>query len=172
MAELTDKQEAFCREYIVDLNATKAAIRAGYSEKTATAQATRLFTNVSIHERISELKSSRMERVDINADYVLNRLVDIDQMDVADILTDSGDIKPIKEWPKVWRTTLSAIDIQVINSGDMEAITKKIKWPDKLRNLELLGKHIDVQAFLIKQETSHKLTDDFDALLGDANDQS
>ena len=172
MAELTDKQEAFCREYIVDLNATQATIRAGYSKKTANSQAGRLLLNVGIQERISELKSSRMERIDVNADYVLNRLVDIDQMDVADILTDSGDIKPIKDWPKVWRTTLSAIDIQAINSGDMEAITKKIKWPDKLRNLELIGKHIEVQAFLIKQETSHKLTDDFDALLGDANDPS
>ena len=154
MAELTDKQEAFCREYIVDLNATQAAIRAGYSEKTATAQATRLFTNVSIHERISELKSSRMERIDVNADYVLKRLVDIDQMDVADILTDSGDIKPIKEWPKVWRTSLSAIDIQAINSGDMEIITKKVKWPDKLRNLELIGKHISVNAFEEKKQES------------------
>ena len=143
-----------------------------YQHLTANSQAGRLLLNVGIQERISELKSSRMNEIKVNADYVLRRLVDIDQMDVADILTDSGDIKPIKEWPKVWRTTLSAIDIQVINSGDMEAITKKIKWPDKLRNLELLGKHIDVQAFLIKQETSHKLTDDFDALLGDANDPS
>ena len=172
MGKLTDKKEAFCREYIVDFNATKAVIRAGYSEKTANRIASQLLSKLDIQERISELKSIRMERIDVNADYVLKRLVDIDQMDVADILTDGGDIKPIKEWPKVWRTTLSAIDIQVINSGDMEAITKKIKWPDKLRNIELIGKHIEVQAFLIKQETSHKLTDDFDALLGDANDQS
>ena len=154
MAELTDKQEAFCREYIVDLNATQAAIRAGYSKNTANSQAGRLLLNVGIQERISELKSSRMNEIKVNADYVLKRLVDIDQMDVADILTDSGDIKPIKEWPKVWRTTLSAIDIQVINSGDIEAITKKIKWPDKLRNLELLGKHISVNAFEEKKQES------------------
>lgn len=54
---LTDKQEMFCREYLVDLNATQAAIRAGYSDKTARSQANRMLTNVDIEKRIQELKS-------------------------------------------------------------------------------------------------------------------
>ena len=147
---LNERQEAFCREYIIDMNATQAAIRAGYSVKTAGSSGQRMLKSVEIQTRISEVMESRNKRIDINADYVMRRLVEIDEMDVADILTDSGDFKPIKEWPKVWRTTLSAIDIQIINSGDTEAITKKIKWPDKLRNLELLGKHINVNAFAEK----------------------
>ena len=148
--KLSDKQEAFCREYLIDLNATQATIRAGYSENTANSQCSRLLVNASVQRRIRELMQARNEATEINANYVMRRLVEIDEMDVADILTDSGDFKPIKEWPKVWRTTLSAIDIQIINSGDTEAITKKIKWPDKLRNLELLGKHINVNAFAEK----------------------
>lgn len=151
---LNQKQEAFCREYIIDLNATQAAIRAGYSERTAPAQGCRLLMNVNAQSRISELKGKRNTKTDIDASYVLRRLVEIDEMDVADILTDSGDIKPIKEWPKVWRTSLSAIDIQLINSGDIETITKKVKWPDKLRNLELLGKHVNVNAFAEKKAES------------------
>ena len=147
---LNERQEAFCREYIIDMNATQAAIRAGYSVKTAGSSGQRMLKSVEIQARISEVMESRNKRIDINADYVMRRLVEIDEMDVADILTDTGDFKPIKEWPKVWRTTLSAIDIQIINSGDTEAITKKIKWPDKLRNLELLGKHINVNAFAEK----------------------
>jgi phage terminase small subunit len=147
---LTKKQEAFCREYIIDLNATQAAIRAGYSVNAANRTAFNLLTKTDIQSSISELMAERSRVVKADANYVLRRLVEIDEMDVADILTDSGDIKPIKEWPKVWRTTLSAIDIQVINSGDIEAITKKIKWPDKLRNLELLGKHVNVNAFAEK----------------------
>lgn len=159
--KLSDKQEAFCREYLIDLNGTQSAIRAGYSENTANSQCCRLLGNASIQKRIIELKQARNEATEINANYVMRRLVEIDEMDVADILTDSGDFKPIKEWPKVWRTTLSAIDIQIINSGDTEAITKKIKWPDKLRNLELLGKHINVNAFAEKaaqEETQQQIT--------------
>jgi phage terminase small subunit len=160
MVKLTDKQEQFCREYLIDLNATKAAIRAGYSEKTAQAQSSRLLSNVMVQNRIAELKGERNEQVNIDAAYVLKRLHEIDQMDVLDILQDDGRLKPISQWPKVWRTTLQGIDIStIITNNDeetQETILKKIKWPDKVRNLELLGKHVDVQAFKerIEQQTT------------------
>jgi len=158
MAKLTDKQELFAREYLKDLNATQAAIRAGYSEKTAQAQSSRLLSNVMVQSRIAELKIERNEEVGINAAYVLRRLVEIDQMDVLDILTDSGDLKPIREWPLCWRTTLSGLDIQAISGEEgTAALMKKIKWPDKVKNLELLGKHIDVNAF--KENIDHKSSD-------------
>lgn len=153
---LTDKQEMFCREYLVDLNATQAAIRAGYSEKTARSQANRMLTNVDIEKRIQELMSSRSEQLKVDADYVLKRLVEIDQMDVADILLSNGEIKPIKDWPKVWRITLSGIDVTEV-AGDAAGLLKKIKWPDKMKNLELLGKHISVQAF--KEQVDHRSPD-------------
>ena len=148
---LSAKHEAFCREYIKDFNGTQAAARAGYSERTSNEQSSRLLAKANIQARIAELQSERSERVQIDADYVLRRLHEIDQLDVADILTDAGDFLPIKQWPKAWRISLSAIDIQLISSGDAEAITKKVKWPDKIRNLELLGKHIGVNAFAEKQ---------------------
>ncbi|HEM6924111.1 TPA: terminase small subunit, partial [Providencia rettgeri] len=149
-----------CREYLVDLNATQAAIRAGYSDKTARSQANRMLTNVDIEKRIQELMNNRSDRLDVDADYVLKRLVDIDQMDVLDILHDDGGIKPIHEWPKVWRTSLSGIDLaEMFESKDGErdlvGIMKKIKWPDKVKNLELLGKHIKVQAF--KEQIEQKV---------------
>lgn len=158
MAKLTDKQELFAREYLKDLNATQAAIRAGYSEKTARSQANRLLTNVDIENRIAELKSVRNEEVGIDAAYVLKRLVEIDQMDVLDILLANGELKPIKDWPKTWRTTLSGMDVTEM-AGDAAGLLKKIKWPDKVKNLELLGKHVDVQAFKenIKTEQSGTL---------------
>ncbi len=105
---LTDKQEMFCREYLIDLNATQAAIRAGYSVKTANRTASENLSKPDIQLRFSELKVQRNDLVGINATYVLNRLVEIDQMDVLDILNSSGELKPVSEWPKVWRTTLSA----------------------------------------------------------------
>lgn len=152
---LTDKQEMFCREYLVDLNATQAAIRAGYSEKTANRIAAQLLSKLDIEKRIQELMNDRSERLEITADYVLNRLVEIDQMDVLDILHNDGGIKPIHEWPKVWRTSLSGMDLaEMFESKDGErdlvGIMKKIKWPDKVKNLELLGKHKNVSAFVDK----------------------
>lgn len=146
MAKLTDKQELFAREYLKDLNATQAAIRAGYSFKTAQEQASRLLSNVMVQSRISELKAERNEEVGIDAAYVLKRLVEIDQMDVLDILLPNGELKPIKDWPKTWRTTLSGMDVTEM-AGDDPGFLKKIKWPDKVKNLELLGKHVTVQAF-------------------------
>ena len=148
---LSAKHEAFCREYIKDFNGTQAAARAGYSERTSNEQSSRLLAKANIQARIAELQSERTERVQIDADYVLRRLHEIDQLDVADILTDAGDFLPIKQWPKAWRISLSAIDIQIISSGDNEVITKKVKWPDKTRNLELLGKHVGVNAFTKEQ---------------------
>ncbi|QBY43234.1 terminase small subunit [Arsenophonus nasoniae] len=152
---LTDKQEAFCREYLIDLNATQAAIRAGYSEKTARKTGCENVTKPDIQKRIQALMEARKNRIDINADYVLKRLVEIDQMDVLDILTDSGDLRPIKDWPKVWRTTLSGLDIAAIRVDGAEALLKKIKWPDKVKNLELLGKHVSVQAFREQVKNEH-----------------
>ena len=160
MTKLTDKQELFCREYLVDLNATQAAIRAGYSENTASEQGARLLVNVKVQNYIQELKQQRNDRNKIDADYVLKRLVEIDQMDILDILAPSGDFLPIKKWPRTWRTTLSGLDIAIIGSGDTEAIMKKIKWPDKTKNLELLGKHVSVQAFKEKTETQVSVADE------------
>lgn len=154
MAKLTDKQELFAREYLKDLNATQAAIRAGYSAKTAQEQASRLLSNVMVQSRISELKAERNEEVGIDAAYVLKRLVEIDQMDVLDILLPNGELKPIKDWPKTWRTTLSGMDVTEM-AGDDPGFLKKIKWPDKVKNLELLGKHVTVQAFKENVKTEH-----------------
>ena len=150
MAELNQRQELFCREYIKDLNGTQAAIRAGYSPRTADRMAYELLKKPEIQAFVLQSKAERVEEVKVDANYVLKRLIEIDEMDVADILDDGGDFLPIRKWPKVWRTTLSGLDIAIINSGDTETILKKIKWPDKVKNLELLGKHIGVGAFTEK----------------------
>ncbi|ENP0422095.1 terminase small subunit [Edwardsiella piscicida] len=161
MAKLTDKQELFAREYLKDLNATQAAIRAGYSEKTAKEQAARLLTNVNVQTFVAELKATRVEQTGIDAAYVLRRLVEIDQMDVLDIMTDDMSLKPVSDWPASWRRYLSGFDLAEMFEGrgddrEMVGILKKIKWPDKVKNLELLGKHVTVQAF--REQTSTELT--------------
>lgn len=145
--KLTIKQDMFCLEYIIDFNATQAAIRAGYSQRTAQAIGAENLTKPLIQACIAELIAERVNAVSMDAQYVLKRLVDIDKLDVLDILDDSGCMKAIKDWPKEWRISISGLDVQDMMSGDVQSVIKKIKWPDKLKNLELLGRHIDVKAW-------------------------
>lgn len=156
---LTPKQELFCREYIVDFNATQAAKRAGYKEKTAFAIGHENLKKPKIQSLLATLMRERMEKANIDAQYVLNRLVSIDQMDIADIFNDDLTFKPLSEWPKAWRQYLSGIDVAEMFEGrgderEMAGLIKKIKWPDKVRNLEMLGKHVDVRAWDKEKETT------------------
>jgi phage terminase small subunit len=160
---MTPKQEAFVREYLIDLNATQAAIRAGYSERTAGQQGEQLLKKLEIANAIAAAMQARSQRTEITADYVLNRLVEIDQMDVLDIMGEDMALKPLSEWPAVWRRYLSGFDLAEMFEGrgeerEMVGILKKIKWPDKVKNLELLGKHVAVQAFKDKVEHSGEMT--------------
>lgn len=155
MANLTPKQQRFVEEYLIDLNATQAAIRAGYSPRTANEQGAQNLAKLSVAEAIAEAQAEREERTKIDADYVLKRLVEIDQMDVLDIMDDDGNVKPLRDWPKIWRQYIS--NIETISMDDGEGWLKKIKWPDKVKNLELLGRHVSVGAFKDKVEHSGKL---------------
>ena len=80
-------------------------------------------------------------------------------MDFIDILEEDGSFRPVSIWPKVWRTYLSGIDIAEMSvEGQIAGVLKKIKWPDKVKNLELLGKHINVQAFKDRAEVDVTIT--------------
>ncbi|HFL4434564.1 TPA: terminase small subunit [Escherichia coli] len=160
---LTAMQEAYAQEYTkCPENQTQAAINAGFSPNTAAVKASVMMRDERIQKRIAELMEERNKRLRVSADYVLLRLVEIDQMDVLDILNDDGTLKPIREWPKIWRTTLSGFDLSstIMNMDEtsIETILKKIKWPDKVKNLELIGKHVDVNAFRERLEIDVKMT--------------
>ncbi|NUH55870.1 terminase small subunit [Citrobacter portucalensis] len=160
---LTAMQEAYAQEYTkCPENQTQAAINAGFSPNTAAVKSSVMMRDERIQKRIAELMEERNKRLRVSADYVLLRLVEIDQMDVIDILNDDGTLKPIREWPKIWRTTLSGFDlsstIMNMNEDSIETILKKIKWPDKVKNLELIGKHVDVNAFRERLEIDVKMT--------------
>lgn len=162
---LTAKVEAYCQEYIkCPENQTQAAINAGYSHKTAAKFASQNMRDERVQKRIAELMAERNKRLRVSADYVLLRLVEIDQMDVLDILNDDGGLRPVSEWPKVWRTSISAMDINRITMAmkegedDIESTLQKVKWPDKVKNLELIGKHVDVMAFKERLDVNVNVT--------------
>jgi phage terminase small subunit len=151
MSDLTPKQARFVSEYLIDLNATQAAIRAGYSEKTANEQGARLLANVSVASAIENAKQQREQATQIDANWVLKRLADEAEADVGDLYNEDGSIKPVHQWPKIWRQGLVAgIKHQELRDSEGNRTGEfivDVKVSDRIRRLELIGKHIRVNAF-------------------------
>ena len=162
-----ERWETACQEYILEsLTQIEAYLRGfphnrGKPAKTNAIRASEMFKRKRVKARLAELQVIKTKAIDkefaVNAAYVLRRLVEVDKMDICDILTDAGYIKPPLEWPAIWRQFISAFDVEEIFAGRGDervntGLLKKIKWPDKMRVLELLGKHVDVNAFKDIQE--------------------
>ena len=153
---LTPKQQRFVEEYLVDLNGTQAAIRAGYSKNTANEQASQLLAKLNIQTAVVELKKARSARTKIDADWVLTRLGAEVEADLADLYNEEGSLKPIHDWPLIWRQGLvSGVDVeQQYTAGENgeqipDGVITKIKLPAdrSAKRMELIGKHVTVQAF-------------------------
>ena len=153
--KFTPKQRAFVQEYLKDLNGTQAAVRAGYSSRTANEQASRLLANVNIQEAVAKAKAERSNRTKIDADWVLKRLAQEMEADVSDLYDESGALKPVHKWPLIWRQGLvSGMDVEqqyaMVDGKQVPAgVVTKIKLPAdrSIKRLELIGKHVAVQAF-------------------------
>jgi phage terminase small subunit len=137
MTKLTPKQEMFAKEYLIDLNATQAAIRAGYSKRTARSQGQRLLTNVDIAKVINAAMAKRSERTDIKADDVIRELALIGFANMADYtkLTESGGL--VLDATNLTRDQKAAIsEVSYDAQGN-----PKIKLADKRAALVDLGRH-------------------------------
>ena len=162
--QLDVRKETACQECVLNGGDRSKAYRKAYphskrwKDKTVHEKASRLFSEDKVKARVNQLQLEAAkiaeEQFKVDATYVLQRLTEIDQMDVLDILSDDGSLKPVREWPKVWRTTLSGLDINRLRTlggnddqAEVESVLQKIKWPDKVKNLELIGRHVDVQAW-------------------------
>ena len=149
---LNAKQERFCEEYLVDLNATQAAIRAGYSVKTAKSQGSRLLTNADVSARVDALKAERSKRTEITADRVLRELARVAFVDPTDVL----EMAKAKVRPDVTdhdRAVIAGVKVKYIpvkqydEDGEMtvvDAIEREVKLADKLRALDMLAKHLNM----------------------------
>lgn len=153
---LTHRHQRFVDEYLIDLNGTEAAIRAGYSAKSAKAQAHQLLSRPDVQAAVSEAQASRSDRTKIDADWVLRRLVDEAEADMADLLDENGALKPVREWPLIWRKGLVAgLDVEEIKQdGAVVGVIRKVKMSERHKRTELIGKHVRVQAFNEKVEVT------------------
>lgn len=149
---LTPKQERFIDEYLVDLNATQAATRAGYSAKTANEQGARLLANVSVRSALSEAMKARQTRTHITQDRVLEELSRIAFFDIRRLYTPSGALKPMHELDDVAAAVLAGVDVVEMQGGaridgdgslsHVPMFTKKAKVFDKGTALTLAMRHL------------------------------
>jgi len=146
--ELTPKKKRFSEEYIIDLNGTQAAIRAGYSKKTANEQASRLLANVNIQEYVKELSQKRQERTQITADMVIKELALLAFSDTGNLFTKDGGLTHISSMPESVTRTISEVTSRFErprgnDDGEVAEIVK-IKCYDKKGALDSLGKHFGI----------------------------
>jgi len=192
VAKLNARQQRFCDEYLIDLNATQAAIRAGYTEKYANTNAPKLLQNTTIQAYIEKRKQDRVERTEITQDMVLYELANIAFSNVADyagivekdvMVEHEGTEIPVLDNdgnPVKYRTVEPVLTADLTeNQKRALAVIKKgrdgfeIKTYDKIRALELLGKHLGM--FTDKVEVSGEVnnpmaeltTEELKKLIGD-----
>lgn len=153
---LTPKQKRFVAEYLVDLNATAAAKRAGYSEKTACEQAARLLANVKVQTAVQEAEQARQERTEITQDMVLREMSKLAFFDIRKMFDKNGKPLDISALDADTAAALVGLDVQDVtdNDGNYIGFVKKYKMADKIRALELLGKHLGAWEPRDKQQTA------------------
>lgn len=164
---LTPRQQAFVSEYLVDLNATKAAERAGYSVKAAQVQGSRLLSNDMVAAAIAKGQQARLERTEITQDMVLKELAKIGFANMHDYMRVGHDGDPVLDFSTLTRdqaAALSEVTVEdyVDGRGEDARDVKRVKFKlaDKLGALEKIGKHIGMfkERIEIKQVT--ELEDD------------
>ncbi len=142
---LTPRQARFVAEYLIDLNATQAAIRAGYSQKTAKQQGARLLTKADVGDAIAKGQAVRFRTAEITAERVLREARSLAFSSLQDLTDGDGNLLPIKDWPRDAAAAVSSVEIAkrhlVAGDGVPEDVVKIRLW-DKTSSLRDLMKHL------------------------------
>lgn len=138
---LTKKQKLFIEEYLIDLNATQAAIRAGYSPDTAKAIGCENLTKPDIRAHIDRAMAERSKRTGINADRVVMELAKIALVNAADVI-NADDATLRDDAAPEDTAAIQSVKVKTFPTKDGEGVEREIKMADKIKALELLGKHL------------------------------
>lgn len=169
MAGLTAKQARFVEEYLVDLNATQAAIRAGYSERTAGSQAFDLLQKPEIQAAVTAAQAKRSQRTEITQDRVLHELAKLGFGDISEIFSEDGSLMHPKKMGPDAAARIASIEVIVRpvpgTQGQQVEHVAKVKAWDKVAALTQIGRHLGM--FVDKTETTGNVT--FQISQDDAN---
>jgi phage terminase small subunit len=137
--QLRPRQARFVREYLLDRNGTQAAIRAGYSAKTAYGIASQLLRKLKVRQQIAEAEDAYLAKLDVSAAKIRARLVIIGFGDVGDLFDAQGLLKPMTELTPEQRALIASID--VMEETEHRGRVIKVRLRDQIRALELLARH-------------------------------
>lgn len=150
---MTKKQKRFCEEYLIDLNATQAAIRAGYSPESAGQIGEQNLKKLEIRARIAKAMAERSKRTGVNADRVVRELAKIAFVNAADVI-NAEDATLRKDAADEDLAAIQAVKVKTFGDDGLE---REIKMADKLKALELLGKHLGLFEDRLKIVASEQL---------------
>ncbi|MDR2820948.1 MAG: terminase small subunit [Desulfovibrio sp.] len=152
--KLTAKQRMFVAEYLVDLNATQAAIRAGYSVKTAYHIGAELLQKTTVSEALQAALMKRERKTEITAEKVLLQYARFAFSDVRQLFSDNGMLKPMSEWPDDAAAAVAGVETVELG-GDLPGVVRKVKLVDKRASLADVAKHLGM--FTEQQEVNGTL---------------
>src|SRR5438105_10826456 len=159
---LTPKQARFVAEYLIDSNATQAAIRAGYSAKTANKVGPRLLVNVGIAAALATKQTTQLAKLEITAERVLEELARIAFFKATDFFDADGNVLPVTQLSADAAACIASLDIILANidAGDGKRDRMhRIKLADKLRALELLAKRFGLVKEQVEVTGLHELVE-------------
>jgi len=180
--KLNVKEAAFVREYLKEQHVTKAAIKAGYAEKSAHVTGSRLLKKPNIIEAITKAQGKIMDKVDIQVGHVLKVIKGILTFDPRDLYYPDGSVKPPNEWSDEVALAVQGFETMELFEGNGDAkhafgMIKKIKLADRMKAAELLVKVLGMtapdrleisgangQAITVQQDLSHWKTEDLERL--------
>lgn len=138
---MTKKQKVFVEEYLIDLNATQAAIRAGYSPETAQEQSSRLLSNVMVQNAIAKAMAERSRRTGINQDRIILELAKIALVNPGKVI-NTKDATIEENATEDDLAAVQSVKVKKSYSETGETTEREVRMADKVRALELLGRHL------------------------------
>lgn len=170
MAKLTEKQKRFVEEYLIDLNATQAAIRAGYSPNTAKDIGCENLAKPNIRTCIDKEIAERSKRTGINQDRVIRELARLAFVNANDVI--DMEEATLKDGATEDDTAaIASVKVKTIPTKEGEGIEREIKLTDKLKALELLGKHLGMFKDKVEIDATVKSTAKLDSILSQLGDE-
>ncbi len=158
VGKLTILQKRFAEEYLVDLNAKQAILRAGYNVKESNADrlGARTLQSPAVQEYIGELTAERSKRTQITADRVLEEIAKVAFVNIADFVDDEGRMLPPGNIDRDNMATVQEITEKVMGSDELPIVERRYKLNDKMNALEKLGKHLKLFTDKVETEVTHK----------------
>jgi len=152
---LEPRETRFVLEYLKDLNAPAAYRRVGFHSHHSDVMGSRMLSRPHVAAAIAVAIEERSRALKIDAQYVLTHLRDMFEARYSDLIASDGGYKPARDWPDVWQRMLEGADIEQVEvKKGRKTRVVRVRFLSRLKALELIGKHIDVRAFVTQAELS------------------